>query len=365
MLGGNMKNRGILLVSMCAALVSPSVFAQGRPAGAEVDGFAAQEQEARALETARKTELAGAILAARQAASGRDLGARLRASLTQTLVSLSVERLEAFLNAGGLGDIEAAAREGIVPSAVGDPAADLAFTPVPPCRVVDTRFAAAGILAASSTRNFLVRNAGGFAVQGGSATDCGIPPAATAVEMNFVAVNATGPGDLRAYAFGGTLPGSSVINYASVAGLNIANGIAQPVCNLATTTCTQDLSVLTEASNTHLIVDVVGYFNKITLPATVTVVSSVTVTPGNFGTKTSVCPAAFPVAIGGGVDNGNVLSNVTTSSGPLFGGTRLLLTADGQGGPANGWYGGMFNNSAALQPPGANYLLKVAAICSK
>jgi hypothetical protein len=256
-----MKHRWMLFVAVgAAALVSPSLFAQ--VIGGGRDASLTQQAEARAQEGARKDELANAILAARQTAAGRDLGAR-RDSMKQSLLSMSVEGLEAFLNAGGLGDIESAVRGTVGPSALGDTAKDLVFTPVPPCRVVDTRFAAAGILAASSTRSFLVRSAGGFATQGGSATDCLIPASATSVEMNFVAVNATGPGDLRAYAFGGAVPGSSVINYAAVAGLNIANGIAQPVCDPAgATPCTSDVSILTEASNTHLIIDVVGYYRS-------------------------------------------------------------------------------------------------------
>jgi hypothetical protein len=80
-----------------------------------------------------------------------------------------------------------------------------------------------------------------------------------------VAVSPVGPGNLRAFAFGGTVPNASVINYSPVPGapfLNVANGIAQPVCNPATTTCTSDLTVQTDAGNTHLVVDVVGYFNE-------------------------------------------------------------------------------------------------------
>ena len=262
-----MKNRWMLFVAV-GVLATPPLSAQDalRSSGPDAS-LVKQEAEARAQEAARKGELADAIVAARQTAAARDFGARLRDSLRQSLLSLSVERLEAFLNAGGLGDIEAAVREGVSPAALGDPAADLAFTPVTPCRVVDTRSAAAGLLVAGTPQSFLVRNAGGFATQGGSATDCGIPATATAVEMNYVAVGPAGPGDLRAFAYGGTLPSASVINYSNLSGLNIANGIAQPVCNPATTTCTKDLTVQADVANTHLIVDVVGFFNKVNTAA--------------------------------------------------------------------------------------------------
>jgi hypothetical protein len=259
-----MKAPFVLVVAVSAVGASPSAFAQGgalKSGGAEL--AMGQEVEAQAQEAARKGELADAILAARQTAAARDFGAGLRGSLKQSLMSLSVDRLEAFLAAGGLGDIEAAVRGPVVPKVLGDTAADLAFTPVAPCRIIDTRSAAAGILAAGTQRSFLVRNPGGFASQGGSATDCGIPGTATAVEMNFVAVSPAGGGDLRAFAFGGAFPNASVLNYSNVAGLNIANGIAQPVCNPAARTCTNDLTIQTDVSTTHLVVDVVGYFNKI------------------------------------------------------------------------------------------------------
>src|SRR4029453_8981612 len=135
-------------------------------------------------------------------------------------------------------------------------AADLAFTPVPPCRIIDTRASAGGLLVAGAAPSFFLRNAGGFAAKGGSATDCGIAPTATSVEMNYVAVGPAGAGDLRAYAFGSAAPTASVLNFANLPGLNIANGIAQHVCNPGTTTCTKDLTVLADVSSTHLVADV-------------------------------------------------------------------------------------------------------------
>jgi hypothetical protein len=254
-----------------AAVVIGSWNAPAWSQSAASDGGAARlaqelRENAVATESARKQELIASILVARETATGRAFDGALRGYLAGLLQSGSVEKLEAFQNAGGLGDIQAALREGNGPYVLGDAAKDLVFSPVAPCRVVDTRAAVAGILVAGTQRNFLVRNAGGFATQGGSATDCGIPSTATAVEMNLVAVSAVGAGDLRAFAFGGTLPNASVLNYSPVPGapnLNIANGIAQPVCNPAITACTQDLVIQTDAGNTHLVVDVVGYFNKV------------------------------------------------------------------------------------------------------
>ena len=127
------------------------------------------------------------------------------------------------MNAGGLGDIEAAVRGGLVPSVLGDSAADLTFTPVTPCRVV-TRSAAAGLLVAGAPRAFYVRNRGGFATQGGSATDCGIPATATAVEMNFVAVGPAAAGTFALSLRRATCLGLGDQLFERVR-LNIANGV--------------------------------------------------------------------------------------------------------------------------------------------
>ena len=162
------------------------------------------------------------------------------------------------------------ASDGVVTNALGSVAADLVFTPVTPCRVIDTRTSAAGPLVAGVDQSFLVRSAGGFASQGGSAADCGIPASASAVEMNFVAVAPAGPGDLRVVAFPGTLPDASVLNYANLPGLNIANGIAQPVCINGAVPCAKDITVHADVSDTHLVVDVVGYFKPPVRPTTIT-----------------------------------------------------------------------------------------------
>jgi hypothetical protein len=94
------------------------------------------------------------------------------------------------------------------------------------------------------------------------------------------------------------------------------------------------------------------------LQNTKTIVVSAIANNGTFGTAVANCPAGYQ-AIGGGVDPNNVFTMQVTSSSPMINGTRTLLTADGQHGPANGWLGGVVNNS------GANAVFKVAVICSK
>ena len=142
---------------------------------------------------------------------------------------------------------------------LGDSQADLVYTPVTPCRIIDTRLAG-GKIAAGTTRSFKVT--GDTTAQGGA--NCGIPfGSATSAMINFVAVGATAPGDLRVTPFGATMPTASILNWAGgVSGLNLANGLAVALCNPAQTTCTSDITLQADASAIHVVADVQGYYRK-------------------------------------------------------------------------------------------------------
>ena len=88
---------------------------------------------------------------------------------------------------------------------LGSSAADLVFTPLTPCRIIDTRVVG-GPIVPGLPRDFVVGGTQGFEAQGGHAGGCGIPDAATAAMLNFIAVDARGPGDLRAWPFGQPVP---------------------------------------------------------------------------------------------------------------------------------------------------------------
>jgi hypothetical protein len=185
-----------------------------------------------------------AILAAREAEAGRAVDSGQRASVLARMAGLEA------------------------PHAIGDSAADLVFTPLAPCRVVDTRAPTAGILVAGTPREFVVAGDGAlFASQGGQAGGCGVPVGATAAMLNLVATGSTGMGHLRAKAWAaGTpvMPNASIINFGIVSGLNaLANGLALPICDPAAAACTYDLHVQSSVSNAHLVADVVGYFSSV------------------------------------------------------------------------------------------------------
>ncbi len=132
---------------------------------------------------------------------------------------------------------------------------DLVFTPVAPCRIVDTRSTAAGAIAANSTRNFVAFGISNFSSQGGSATNCGVNPlAATAVAINLTAVTPAAAGYATAYSFGTPQPTAASINYAAGAVVNNALIVQTPNPIAAF-----DFTLYTLASS-HYVADIVGYF---------------------------------------------------------------------------------------------------------
>ncbi len=167
---------------------------------------------------------------------------------------------------------------GVLGCAAAASADNLLFVPLPPCRVIDTRvFGAGGALVAGTPRSFFfrgpTRDYQTSPNQGGSTTGCGIPDLtsdvspfqniAKAVAINIVAVGPAGAGDLRAWPANQSVPTASVINYAAVSGLNIANGIILPMCDeVSATPCSiGDITFRADVSGVQLVVDVVGYFH--------------------------------------------------------------------------------------------------------
>ncbi|MHB8773032.1 MAG: hypothetical protein ACYC7J_18720 [Syntrophales bacterium] len=210
--------------------------------------------------------LAESVVAARESVTGRSFDPAYRASLKTALAKLPTTRLESLRYSGGEGSL------GL--DAIGDSRSNLVYTPVTPCRVFDTRYSPAGILAGETQRKFFVAGDGTtrFTNQGGSSRGCGIPYGpATAVIINLVAVAPSGAGNLRAWAASDNLrtvvPLSAAMNYGT-AMYALANGLTIPICNPAVATCASgDLNLQADISNVHVVGDVVGYFRKLDLPA--------------------------------------------------------------------------------------------------
>ena len=132
---------------------------------------------------------------------------------------------------------------------------DLVYTPVAPCRILDTRNVAAGAIAANSTRNFVAFGVSSFTSQGGSATNCGVNAlAATAVAINLTAVTPSAAGYATAYPFGTAQPVASSVNYTAGAIVNNALIVQTP-----NPISSFDFTLYSFAQS-HYVADIVGYF---------------------------------------------------------------------------------------------------------
>jgi hypothetical protein len=181
-----------------------------------------------------------------------------------------------------------------VTKSLGSFSSDLTYTPLTPCRILDTRVAG-GILVADTPRTFDV-DGSSFAAQGGVNQSCGVPfGAASAVAMTITVTQPTGTSFLSAWGLG-TAPFTAVLVFTG--GQTIANTTIVPVVPGAG----NDFSMLVAGVNTHVIADVVGYFAApIATPLSCTSVSSaVTAVPYNVYTAVdATCPAGYVVTGGG------------------------------------------------------------------
>ena len=153
-------------------------------------------------------------------------------------------------------DMLAAANGGNpTPQVLGELTNDLVYTPIAPCRIIDTRSTGAGAIAANATRSFVAINSSSFTGQGGSASNCGtLGLNATAVAVNLTAVTPAGAGFATAYPFGTTRPLASSINY--TAGAIVNNAL---IIQIPNPFASSDFSLFTFAQS-HFVADIVGYF---------------------------------------------------------------------------------------------------------
>jgi hypothetical protein len=137
------------------------------------------------------------------------------------------------------------------------PADNLSYTPVTPCRVVDTRRTREGIIGASAKRSFRVFGSGeSIRAQGGNPDGC-FPPSGEplAANINMIAVDPAGKGNLQAFpADAGAGAGLSV-NYNTI-DTNLANdGTVKTVTGSGA-----DITVTSNFSSAHAVIDVLGYY---------------------------------------------------------------------------------------------------------
>ena len=182
---------------------------------------------------------------------------------------------------------------------IGSLSNDLVFTPVTPCRIMDTRNPGvkSGILVAGTTRNFWGW-AGSFADQGGAATPCGTLGSTdeAAIVVNFTVVTPDAAGYITAFPFNASQPTAATVNFAAgaVVGNNATLKLSQ--------TGSVDHFKVFSTSNVHLVADIVGYYAKpvaTALECVDTAIATATLpASGGANVSSEACGAAFTITGG-------------------------------------------------------------------
>ena len=208
---------------------------------------------------------------------------------------------------------------------------DLVYTPITPCRLLDTRNVTSGGLAGplAGGNSYLIDadNPSGFdggagANQGGSTTPgCGIPyDVAAAIAITITVISPANIGYLTAYGYTGPVPTAATMIYFPNPSI-LSTTTIDPI----TPGSGPDFNVYISQSM-QLTIDVIGYFAENTATALncTTASSAVTLVAVNVWTSVdAVCPAGFTVT-GGGYDTTEGTQGypgvwITTKPGPIDG----------------------------------------------
>jgi len=184
-----------------------------------------------------------------------------RQALAEALWQLRSDRLLAASLAGSVPALEAmlaasrddhAAISKTNAKALGNAAQDLTFTPLNPCRILDTRVVG-GALLPGAQRTFDGYSSN-FSTQGGTAFNCGIPSGVAALAMNVYAVNPTNTGYIKVWAANAPELSVSTVNY-QLGLVAIATGAIVPVDS-----ANSNRFIAKSTAQSDFVADVVGYF---------------------------------------------------------------------------------------------------------
>lgn len=193
-----------------------------------------------------------------------------------------------------LASLSSGGAQPLLPEVLGSLTNDLVFTPVVPCRIVDTRLAG-GAIAANTNRGFYVWGPANYVAQGGSNTNCGLNgQSPEAVVVNVTVVTPAAGGYATVYpANAVSVPLSASVNYAG--GDIVNNSVTTPIG----VSGLSDFRIYTWATANY-VVDIVGYYDApyataldcVDVPGAATAITA----SGNLGLSAPACAAGYTKA---------------------------------------------------------------------
>ena len=201
---------------------------------------------------------------------------------------------------------------------LGTAGSDLVYTPLTPCRIVDTRVAG-GPIASNTMRSFVAFTATDFSAQGGDATNCNLPENVSAITVKITASKPIANGYLTVFPSNEARPFASSLNY--IANLDTSNESHFRLCRPS---CPTGFSVYT-LFQTDIVIDVNGYFMEpeaTELDCTVAQQTGNLDLLGGLQPRSVSCPAGYTATGGGcggplgiGVSNSQPLVTAGTPTG--------------------------------------------------
>jgi len=174
----------------------------------------------------------------------------------------------------------------------------LQYTPVQPCRILDTRTATEGPLAEGESRQVFVSGVPDYLYFGGADNNCGLTEAGLkAAVLNVTVVNPQGPGFATVYNPRFSAPNASSLNY--VTGAITNNTVVAAVA--PGEVGTPGYVMLRSTRAAHYVVDIVGYYETPRARNLQCTEAQMTtwVNPGVSEQLSVACPAGYSVTGGG------------------------------------------------------------------
>jgi len=216
--------------------------------------------------------------------------------LRSILSYASDEDLLAILDAGSFAEMESV----LAPHTD----KDFVFTPVNPCRIVDTRVAGPGIVVAGTSRVYYTHGGGAtMAAQGGDPSGCPSPRGEPrGVFINMIAVDPLSKGNIQVRPIGAT-QGLSV-NFNAANNVNLAN--AGAIKSSYFHASGRDIEVKANFASAHVVIQILGYYHEIRGEDIAASDSSGTITGGvsvgaGFGGYTTLASRTVTIPLSGRV----------------------------------------------------------------